>query len=399
MTASTDRTTAHGLNRDRFPGLRDGWIRADAPGGTQPVDSCIAAIGEYMASGRSANLHGRFAASRATDALVAQARARVGRLLGADPGGVVFGASMTALTFRLAHAVSATLRAGERIVTTRLEHDANVRPWAGAARRAGADLAFIELDPRTLELSPESIASTIDERTRWVAVGAASNAVGAVADLAPVIARAHEVGARVFVDAVAAAAHIRFDLADQGIDALACSAYKWFGPHVGILCLSPQLTELLRPEKLIPSPSRPPESWELGTLPMESLAGVIAAVDYLEEIGMDVIARHDDALTARLIGGLEAIAGVRVLGQPARRTPTAFFTVEGLRPRDVASGLAERRIAAADGDVYAHELCTLLGFGAEGAARLGFAHYSGLEDVDQAVAAVAAIASASRNGV
>lgn len=383
-----------GLNRERFPGLADGWVRADAPGGTQPLDACIAAMESYMASGRSANLHGQFAASQATDEIVAAARARVGALLGCDPGGVVFGPSMTALTFRFAQAVGATLRPGDRIVSTRLEHDANVRPWAYAAERAGAELALIDVDPETLDLDSASIVRMIDERTRWVAVGCASNAVGTVSDLAAIVARAREVGARVFVDAVAAAAHMRIDARAMGIDVVACSAYKWYGPHVGILAGAPELLGGLSPDRLAPAPKDPPASWELGTLPIEALAGVIAAVEYLEATGVERIAAQEDLLAAALVDGLSAIEGVRIYGAPMRRTPIAFFNVQGVAPREVAARLADRRIAATDGDVYAYELCRVLGLGPAGAVRLGYAHYSGLDDIERSVRAVAEIAAA-----
>jgi cysteine desulfurase family protein (TIGR01976 family) len=382
-----------GLNRSRFPGLADGWVRADAPSGTQPVDSSIGAMREYMESGDSANVFGQYRASQATTELVETARRRVGDLFGAPWDGVVFGPSMTALAFRLTHALENRLGPGDRIVSTRLEHDANVRPWAIAAARAGAEFALLDLNPETLELDARSVIETIDERTRWVAIGAASNALGTLNDLAPVVQRAHAVGARVFVDAVAAAPHRPLNIAEQGIDVLTCSAYKWFGPHVGILCSTPALLAELAPDRLATSPADPPASWELGTLPLESLAGVIAAVDYMHEVGFDRIAAHEQALTDALASGLAAIDGVQIFGKPARRIPTVFFNVHGVRPRDVTIALADRCIAATGGDVYAHELCSALGLGLEGAARLGFVHYSGLDEVERAVSAVAEIAA------
>jgi cysteine desulfurase family protein (TIGR01976 family) len=387
---------AEGLNRSRFPGLADGWVRADAPSGTQPVDTSIAAMRQYMESGDTANMFGLYRASRATTELVETARRRVGDLFGAPSDGVVFGPSMTALTFRLTHALENRLGPGDRIVSTRLEHDANVRPWAIAAERCGAEFALVDLNPETLELDARSVIETIDERTRWVAVGAASNALGTLNDLAPVVQRAGTVGARVFVDAVAAAPHRPLNITGLGIDMLACSAYKWFGPHVGILCSTPALLAEIAPDRLATSPANPPASWELGTLPLESLAGVIAAVDYVREVGFERIAAHERTLTEALVGGLGAIDGVQILGKPARRIPTAFFKVRGSRPAEVTSALADRRVAATGGDVYAHELCSALGLGADGAARLGFVHYSGLDDVERAVSAVAEIAAGAR---
>jgi selenocysteine lyase/cysteine desulfurase len=237
------------------------------------------------------------------------------------------------------------------------------------------------------------VIETIDERTRWVAIGAASNALGTLNDLEPVVQRAHAVGARVFVDAVAAAPHRTLDIDGLGIDVLTCSAYKWFGPHVGILCSTPALLAEIEPDRLATSPADPPSSWELGTLPLESLAGVIAAVDYLRELGFERIGAHERALTDALVGGLAAIEGVQIFGKPARRIPTVFFNVRGVRPRELTRELAVRGIAATGGDVYAHELCTVLGLGLEGAARLGFVHYSGLDDVERAVSAVSEIAA------
>ena len=346
-----------------------------------------------MASGDTANMFGPYRASAATTELVQTARRRVGELFGAPSAGVVFGPSMTALTFRLTHTIEPGLGPGDRVVSTRLEHDANVRPWAIAAERSGAELALVDLNPETLELDGRSVIETIDERTRWVAIGGASNALGTLNDLGPVVQRARAVGARVFVDAVAAAPHQPLDIAELGIDMLACSAYKWFGPHVGILCSTPALLGELAPDRLATSPADPPASWELGTLPLESLAGVIAAVDYMREVGFEQINAHEQRLTDALVGGLGAIDGVELFGKPARRIPTAYFNVRGTRPRDVARALADRRIAATSGDVYAHELSSALGLGLEGAARLGFVHYSGLDDVERAVSAVADIAA------
>jgi cysteine desulfurase family protein (TIGR01976 family) len=383
---------AVGLNRDRFPGLADGWVRADAPSGTQPLDACIEAMRDYMGDGRAANLHGAFHASRETDRLLAAARESVARLLGGEPAGVVFGPSMTALTFRFATAVAGTLAPGDRVVSTVLEHDANLRPWQLAARAAGADFTLIKLDEPSLGLDPASIATAIDRRTRWVAVSAASNALGLVPDLEPVIAAARDVGARVYVDAVHAVPHLPLDMRELGIDVIACSAYKWFGPHVGILCADPQLLRELSPQKLVPAPDVAPESWEQGALPFEAMPGLCACVDYLLTTGMATIAEHDRALAAELRSGLNAIGGVNIFGNGRRHTPTAFFTVAGQTPEDVSRALAERHVAATSGNLYALELSKALGLGADGAARLGFVHYSGLDNVRRAVAAVREIA-------
>jgi cysteine desulfurase family protein (TIGR01976 family) len=267
------------MNRDRFPGLAGGWARLDGPAGTQMVDSAIEAMDDWMRSGRGANHGGAFAAAQATDECVERARATAGRLLGAEPENVAFGPSMTALTMRLSAAVGRTLSPGDEVVVTRLDHDANVRPWVIAAERAGATVRWAEPDRETLALPASAVEAVLSERARWVAVTAASNAVGTVPELAAIVAAAHRTGARISLDAVAAAPHRALDLAALGADTLACSAYKWYGPHVGILCGAPGVLSELRPDKLNPSPDEVPDRFELGTLPFESLAGVSAAAE------------------------------------------------------------------------------------------------------------------------
>ena len=229
------------MNRERFPGLADGWARLDGPGGTQMVDVAIGAMREWMESGHGANHGGAFAAAHATDALVGSARASVASLLGAKPESIVFGPSMTALTMRFSAAVGRTLSPGDEVVCTRLDHDANVGPWLIAAERAGASVVFADPDPSSLELPAAAIERVLSVRTRWVAVTAASNACGTVPDLPGIMAAARRVGARVFVDAVHAAPHRPIDVGTLGCDVLACSAYKWFGPHVGVLWARPEL--------------------------------------------------------------------------------------------------------------------------------------------------------------
>ena len=200
------------------------------------------------------------------------------------------------------------------------------------------------------------------------------------------------VGARVYVDAVHAVPHLRVDMHELGVDALACSAYKWFGPHLGILCADPQLLHDLSPQKLVPAPDLPPESWEQGALPFEAMPGLCACIDYLLETGMSTIADHDRALAAALRSGLDGIDDVTVFGNGHRHTPTAFFTVAGRTPEEITRALAQRRVAATCGNLYALELSKAIGLGVDGAARLGFVHYSGLRDVGRAVAAVEEIA-------
>ena len=385
------------MNRDRFPGLNDGWARLDGPAGTQMLDTAIEAMADFARSGGNANQGGVFAAAHATDEVVAQARASVGALLGADPRGVVFGPSMTDLTMRFAATVGRTLRPGDEVVCTRLDHDANVRPWVIAAQRAGATVRFAEPDRDTLALPPSAIAAQLTDRTRWVAVAAASNAVGTTPDVAAIVGLVHQAGARCYVDAVHAAPHRPLHLDKLGVDVLACSAYKWFGPHVGILCAPPALLEELAPDKLVPSTDAVPHRWELGTLPFEALAATTAAADYVGGRDWDEVRRHEDALMQRALEGLGAIDGVTLYGDAPERTPTLMFNVEGRTSEETATRLAENRVAVWQGNYYAWELERFLGLAPDGAVRAGFVHYNDADDADRLVAAVAALSPRVRS--
>ena len=380
------------MNRDRFPGLRDGWARLDGPAGTQMVDSAIEAMAEFMRSGHNANHGGRFAAALRTDELVASARASVAALLGGDPRGVAFGPSMTDMTMRFSAAAGRALAPGDEIVCTRLDHDANVRPWLIAAERAGATVRFAEPEPETLELPAAAVEEALSDRTRWVAVTAASNAVGTVPDLPAIVAAAHAAGARVYVDAVHAAPHRRLDIEALGCDALACSAYKWFGPHVGILWGSPELLAELEPDKLRPSPDAVPDRWELGTLPFESLAGVRAAADYVLATDWDAVRAHEERLLAAALSGLAAMDHVTVYGAARDRAPTLMFNVRGRTSDEVAAALAGRQVAVWQGNYYAWELERHLGLAPHGAVRAGFVHYNDEADAERLLAAVSDLA-------
>jgi cysteine desulfurase family protein (TIGR01976 family) len=381
------------VNAERFPSLRGGWARLDGPAGSQMVDVAIDAMADWMRSGRSANQHGAFAAAQATDALVDVARESVAGLLGGEAGEIAFGSSMTALTLAFSAAAGRALRPGDEIVCTRLDHDANVRPWQLAAERAGAVVRFAEPDPATLELPAAAVEAVLSGRTRWVAVTAASNAVGTVPDLDGIVAAAHAAGARVYVDAVHAAPHRRLDAAALGCDALACSAYKWFGPHTGVLWARRELLEALQPDKLRPSPDTVPERWETGTLPFESLAGVAAAADYVRGLDWAAVHAHEQALLGLALAGLAAIPGVRLHGAPRERAPTLMFGVEGRHPHEVAAALAAREVAVWDGNYYAWELERLLGLEPHGAVRAGFLHYNDERDAERLLEAVTAVAS------
>jgi cysteine desulfurase family protein (TIGR01976 family) len=380
------------LNRERFPGLRDGWARLDGPAGTQMVDAAIDAMGDFMRSGHNANHGGMFQAAHRTDELIASARASVGTLLGGDPRGVVFGPSMTALTMRFAAAAGRALQPGDEVVCTRLDHDANVRPWLLAAERAGAQVRFADPEPETLELPAAAVERVLTDRTRWVAVTAASNAVGTVPDLPGIVAAAHTAGARVYVDAVHAAPHRRLDVEALGCDALACSAYKWFGPHVGILWARPEILADLAPDKLRPSSDEVPDRWELGTLPFESLAGVLAAADYVLSTEWDTVREHEESLLHTVLAALRAMDHVTVYGDARDRAPTLMFNVRGRTADEVAAALAGHEIAVWHGNYYAWELERHLGLAPHGAVRAGFVHYNDEADAERLLAAVSDLA-------
>jgi cysteine desulfurase family protein (TIGR01976 family) len=374
--------------RERFPGLRDGWARLDGPAGTQMVDASIDAMTGFMRSGDNANHGGAFRAAEATDELTQAARDAVGRLLGGTPEGVAFGPSMTAMTMRFSAAAGRTLAPGDEIVCTRLDHDANVAPWLIAAERAGATVRFADPDPDTLELPASAVEAVLGERTRWVAVTAASNAVGTVPDLPGIVAAAHAAGARVYVDAVHAAAHRALDVEALGADALACSAYKWFGPHVGILWGRPELLAELHPDKLRPSPDEVPDRWELGTLPFEALAGVRAAAEFVLSLDRDALRAHEDALLHQMLDGLRRIDGVTVHGDAADRAPTVMFTVRGRTSFEAARALAADEVAVWHGNYYAVELARHLGLEPDGAVRAGAVAYTDEDDVRRLLDAV-----------
>jgi cysteine desulfurase family protein (TIGR01976 family) len=397
LAASPDRYGQR-MNRDRFPGLADGWARLDAPAGAQPVDAAIEAIGDFMRSGTTANQHGAFEAAERLDAFILDARAVAGEFVGGDPRGVVFGPSATTLTLAFAAAAGRALQPGDEIVCTRIDHDANVAPWLIAAERAGATVRFAEPDAETLELPASAIEGQLSDRTRWVAVTAASNAVGTVPDLPAIAAAAHAVGARVYVDAVHAAPHRPLEAATKGCDALVCSAYKWFGPHESILWARPEILEELSPDKLRPSPDEVPWRWETGTPAFEAIAGLVAAARYLRETGYDAIRAHEEALFGRLLDGLHALPGVTLHGTPHDRVPTVMFSVAGRNPHEVASELARERIAVWHGNYYALELSRFLGLEPDGALRAGIVHYNDESDVDRLVEALerAAATAAAR---
>jgi selenocysteine lyase/cysteine desulfurase len=249
----------------RFPGLAGGWARFDGPAGTQMLDTAIAAMSDWLASGNNANCGGSFAAAIATDRLLDDARRTSAALFGADPAGIVFGANMTTMTMAFTRAIGQTLGRGDRVVGTRLDHDANVSSWRIACERAGADHVLAPFDPGTGLLDPQAVIDLIDERTRWVAVTGASNLIGTIVDLPPIVEAAHAAGAKVYVDAVHLAPHRPIDVGAIGCDALVSSAYKWYGPHAAVLCATPGVLDELPAAKVRPADDAGPKRWVSGT--------------------------------------------------------------------------------------------------------------------------------------
>jgi cysteine desulfurase family protein (TIGR01976 family) len=360
------------------------WVHADAPGGTQVTRSVLDAMADYLVTS-NANSHGDFAASRDTDAMVASVRARAAAFLGGDPAGIVFGPNMTTLTFHLAHALDAILAPDDEIVCTRLDHDANVSPWLALAERTGAVVRWIRLRPDgTLEV--DDLGDAVTDRTRLVCFPRASNALGTLVDPAPFVAAARTVGALTFMDAVHAAPHVPLDQQAEGVDVVVCSPYKFCGPHAGILSAEPSLLARLRPDKVRPAPEAGPDRWQTGTASFEAIAGTGAAIDHMRRVGPTAIRRHELALSARFLTGLEALPHVRLHGpgDPEPRTPTFSVTVAGHRPDEVAHHLAGDGVLVWAGHYYAVEPMRALGLLDEGGAvRVGFVHYHGPDDVDR----------------
>lgn len=393
------------LIRTAYPSLADGFAYLDGAAGTQVPTAVIEAIAAAYRGGIG-NVGGAFPASTRSDHMVAECRRAIGDLLGADPTGVVLGPNMTSLTYRLAYALAKTWRPGDEIVVSRLDHDANVRPWVQVAERAGATVRWAEVDEAS-ELPAEQYDGLLSDRTRLVAVTAASNVLGTRPDVAAITAKAHSVGALTYVDGVHASAHGPVDVAALGADFYATSAYKWCGPHIGAVAADPALLGQLRPDKLASSPDSVPERFETGTAPFADLAGVTAAVDHLAGLddgatgsrrerlltSMSAAEAHELELFDVLLSGLGSMERVRLYGAARLRTATAYFTVAGLTPRQVADHLAAAGINVWNGHNYAWEITKVLGIRDSGSAvRAGLVHYNNRDDVDRLLDAVADLA-------
>jgi cysteine desulfurase family protein (TIGR01976 family) len=391
--------------RAAYPALADGYAYLDGAAGTQLPSPVIGAIAGASRAGLG-NSGGAFPASRRSDVIVGECRQAIADLTGGVPDGVILGPNMTTLTYRLARTLAAGWGPGDEVVVTRLDHDANVRPWVQAAAAAGAAVRWADVQLPEGDLQVAQLAGLISERTRLVAVTAASNLIGTRPDVPAITALARAAGALSYVDGVHATAHTCVDVRALGADFYATSAYKWSGPHVGAVVADPALLDSLAPDKLAPAPDAVPERFEQGTLPFADLAGVTAAVEHLASLagpaagtatrreralaGMAAAEAHEQALFGVLLGGLDAMEHVTTYGKAARRTATAYFTVAGATPRQVAEHLAARKVNVWDGDNYAWELAGVLGLRDEGGAvRAGLVHYNDRSDVDRLLAAVA----------
>jgi cysteine desulfurase family protein (TIGR01976 family) len=404
--------------RARFPALartQDGRpvVFADAPGGSQVPDTVIEAVAAYYRNGIS-NSAGPSVTSHEADATVAAAREAGADLVGADPDQIVFGPNSTTLLLHLSRSFARTLGPGDEVVVTRLDHDANIRPWVLAARDAGATVRWVDLRTDDVTLDLDSFEAALSERTRLVAFTLASNAVGTITPAAELLARAKAAGAIVAVDGVHLAQHRAADFGSLGADVLAVSPYKVFGPHLGMLAVRRELLDAWDPYRLRPTDGyASPLRWETGTPNYEGLAGFIAAVEYLADVGRTygapanasrrvavetaygAIAGHECALALRFLEGLGRIDAVQLYGiaDPARvveRTPTFAVRLDDQAPADTAAALAGRGIFVWDGHYYAVELFERLGLLERGGAvRIGFCHYSTPAEVDRVLNALA----------
>jgi cysteine desulfurase family protein (TIGR01976 family) len=385
--------------RKQFPALDEGAAHFDGPGGSQTPQVVADAVARTMTSAL-ANRGRLTAAERRADEIVAGAREAMADLLGTTAQGIVFGRSMTQLTYDFSRTLAKTWSEGDEVIVTRLDHDANVRPWVQAAEAAGATIKWLGFDIETSEL--DDLASLLTDRTRLVAVTGASNLLGTRPDTHKLADQVHEAGALIYVDGVHLTAHVPVDA--EYADFYVCSPYKFFGPHLGTLTAAPELLETLEPDKLMPSSNDVPERFEFGTLPYELLAGTTAAVDFLAGLGgtgatrrerlagsLELVEEYEDSLRDDLESRLAAISGVTLYGHAANRTPTLLFTLDGHSPAEVAEQLAKAGVNAPAGSFYAYEAARQLGLGPAGAVRAGLAPYTDQSDVDRLVAAVAAL--------
>ena len=398
--------------RSLFPALQESYngrpaVFFDNPGGTQVPHAVIDAMTDYLTR-RNSNTHGLFETSARSDAVIDHARQAAADLLGAASDEVVFGNNMTSLTMAMMHSLAHEFGPRDEIIVTRLDHDANVAPWMLMAEDRGARIQTVDIDPETCTLDMAHFQSLLSERTKLVAVGYASNATGTINDVRTVVGWAKQVGAYSYVDAVQYAPHALIDVKALDCDFLACSAYKFFGPHVGILYGKREPLKRLRAYRVLPAGEEIPGKWETGTKNHEGLAGTAAAIDYIAGLGMayggvdagagrrdklraawSVLWRHEQQLIERLILGLSAIRGVRIYGITERdewdkRVATISIRKEGKSPEQLALALAAENIFTWNGNFYALNISERLGVESSGGMlRIGLAHYNTLDEVDK----------------
>lgn len=404
--------------RKQFPSLSltvngQPAIFLDGPGGTQVPRQVIEAISNYLARS-NANTGGAFATSRQTEAMIAATRAAMADFLGCAANEIVLGPNMTTLTIMLSHALGREIKQGDEVVVTSLDHDADISPWRFLEER-GAVVRTVDIHEEDCTLDMQDLASKINSRTRLVAAGYAANAVGTINDVREVVRLAHQAGALAFIDAVHYAPHGFIDVRELDCDFLACSPYKFFGPHQGVLYGKHEHLKRLRPDKLRPASDGVPERWELGTLTHECLAGVTAAVDYIAELGRrsgaegsrrealraayEAIRRHERGLAEKLVTGLLQIPGLRLYGisdraRFAQRAPTAAVRIEHHPPLELATKLGERGIFTWDGNYYAIAVTERMGVESSGGfLRIGAVHYNTSEEIERVVQELRRIAS------
>jgi cysteine desulfurase family protein (TIGR01976 family) len=400
--------------RGKFPALSSDAVFFDNPGGTQVPGKVIERMAGYLAS-QNANRGGAFATSEATDALIEKARTALASFLGAGrPEEIVFGPNMTSLTFALSRALAHDLGPGDEIVVTRLDHDANIAPWMRIAEERRCTLRWVDFDVEDCTLKIEQLESALTDRTRIVAAGYASNAVGTINPVERIVSLAHQAGALCFIDAVQYAPHGPIDVASLGCDFLVVSAYKFFGPHIGAMYGRYEHLERLPAYKVRPASDLPPGKWETGTQNHEGIAGTLGALEYLEWVGqtfggeygeryggelkgrdlrlkqaMHAIRAYEMGLSRALLGALSSIPGLRIWGinderMIDRRVPTVSFTLEGQTPRQVAEALGQQGIFVWDGNYYALAVTERLGLEASGGmVRVGLTHYNTTQEIDR----------------
>jgi cysteine desulfurase family protein (TIGR01976 family) len=372
----------------------------DGPGGSQTPQEVIDAVADCLREA-NANLGGVFATSARAVEIMDRGRAAAADFTGAEPEGIAFGANMTTLNFLLAHAVARTLAPGDEIVVTALDHDANISPWLLVAEDHELVVRQAPIRRDDVTLDHDALEALIGERTKVVAFTLASNAVGSLTDPARVADAAHRFGALAWADGVHLAPHRRMRAREWGLDVLLCSPYKFFGPHLGVAAIRPDLAESLPADRVRPASEDPPgHRFEAGTQSHEAVAGTVAAIDYLRSLGdgsldkcFDRIALYEDSLSRHFLDGLPDAVELYGIRGSHGRTPTFCFNVPGYAPRELAQRLGERDIYVWDGDYYAREPMRALGLDAGGGAvRAGFLHYTAVEEIHRLLEAVVSLA-------